>query len=77
MIERNNDDEITIDLVQIFRTLWDRAAAILLAGILCGALFFTYAHMFISPVYEASALLYVNNSTFSISSSGFTSQHRP
>lgn len=63
-----NNEEIEIDLVQVFRTLWKHAALILFVGIVFASLLFFYARVFVSPKYEANALFYVNNSTLSLSS---------
>lgn len=62
------DEEVTIDLVQVFRTLWKYVVLILIVGMIFAALLFFYARMFVTPKYEANALFYVNNSTFSLSS---------
>jgi len=68
MINKTNDDEEYIDLGQIFKILWKYAVLILVVGIVFAMLLFFYAHVFVSPQYEANALFYVNNSTFSLSS---------
>lgn len=65
---KSTNDEVYIDLGQVFRVLWKYAVVILLVGILFAALLFFYAQFFITPRYEANALFYVNNSTFSINS---------
>ena len=65
---KSKKDEEYIDLGQVFRVLWKYAVPILIVGILFAALFFFYAQFFVSPRYEANALFYVNNSTFSLSS---------
>lgn len=63
-----NNEEIEIDLLQVFRALWRHAALILFVGIIFASLLFLYARAFVSPKYEANALFYVNNSTVSLSS---------
>ena len=68
MNKSTKDDSEYIDLLQIARILWKYAVVILLVGIVFAALLFFYAKMFVSPRYEANALFYVNNSTFSLSS---------
>ena len=67
-MNKNDKEEEYIDLGQIVRILWNFAVPILLVGILFAALLFFYAQMFVTPRYEANALFYVNNSTFSLSS---------
>lgn len=64
----NKDEEFTIDLGQIAKLLWKYVVIILIVGILFAAAFFFYAQIFVTPMYEANALFYVNNSTFSVSS---------
>ena len=68
-MEQPNEDYIEIDLFQLLRTLWKHAALILLSALLCGAAGFGLAYKVISPKYQASALLYVNNSSISVGSS--------
>ncbi len=55
---------IEIDLLQLLKALRRRVWAILLATVLFGGAAFTYATVFITPRYQASALMYVNNSSF-------------
>ncbi|MDO5392459.1 MAG: Wzz/FepE/Etk N-terminal domain-containing protein [Eubacteriales bacterium] len=61
-------DEIEIDLLKLIKALWHRAWAIALAAIICAGMAFSYAAFRIIPMYQASALMYVNNSTVSLSS---------
>lgn len=61
----NKNGEIEIDLLQLFRALWRNALVIILIAILFGGLAFGGTYMFISPKYEASAMMYVNNSSVS------------
>ena len=70
MIKRDdtNPNEEVIDLALIFSLLWKLAALILTCGILCAAALFLAARMFITPKYQANALLFVNNSSLSIGS---------
>ena len=67
MIKKEADEEY-IDLGQVVRVLWKHVVLILLVGILFAALLFSFARFFVTPKYEANALFYVNNSTFSLSS---------
>ncbi len=68
MIRKQNNEEEYIDLGQVFALLWKHVVGILLVGIIFAALLFGYARMLVTPKYEANALFYVNNSTFSIGS---------
>ena len=67
MMKSTNDEEY-IDLVEVAKILWKYEVVILLVGILFAALLFFYAQFFVSPRYEANALFYGNNSTFSLGS---------
>ena len=69
----NRDNEyIQIDLVKIANGLLRRFWAILIVMLLCGALLFSCAAFFITPLYESSVLLYVNNSSFSVGATSFS-----
>ena len=66
-MNKNNSEEY-IDLGHIISVLWKYIVLILIVGMIFAALFFFYAQLFVTPMYEANALFYVNNSTFSLSS---------
>ena len=63
-----NPNEEVIDLGLVISLLWKHIALILTCGIICAAALFMYARMFITPKYQANALLFVNNSTLNIGS---------
>ncbi len=65
---KNNNGEIEIDLLQLFRALWRNALVIILVAIFFGGVAFGGTYMFISPKYEASTMMYVNNSKISLGS---------
>ncbi len=65
---REKDDVMVIDLVQLVKALWRRAWAIVLAMIVCGGAAFSYAYFLVTPLYQASAMMYVNNSSVSVGS---------
>lgn len=56
------DGEIQIDLLRLLGALWKRAWIIALAGLLAGGAAFVWAKFMLTPLYEANALVYVNNS---------------
>ena len=60
--------EAEIDLLQLAKVLWRRAWIIILAMLFCGALGFSYARYCITPLYQAKAMMYVNNSSISVGS---------
>ena len=69
---KNENGEIEIDLLQLFRALWRNALVIILVAILFGGLAFGGTYMFISPKYQATAMMYVNNSAVSVGSTNFS-----
>lgn len=69
----NNDNEyIKIDLSKVLGGLIRRAWIIILCMILCGAALFSYATYLVTPMYESSVLMYVNNSDFSVGVTSFS-----
>ena len=60
------DDYLEIDLLQLARTLWNHILVILLVMVLCAAAGYAYAKYVVTPLYQSSILIYVNNSSFSI-----------
>lgn len=55
-----------IDLLQLAKALWHWAWALILSMLVFGGAGFFYAYVLITPLYQSSALLYVNNSTLSV-----------
>lgn len=55
------DREIEIDLLQLGRALWKKAIYILLITVIFGILGFVGSKMFLTPIYQASAKMIVNN----------------
>ena len=60
-MDNNAQEYYTIDLVQIFKALWRRAWAIVLAGLIAAGVAFGFAAFVVTPTYSSSVLLYVNN----------------
>lgn len=60
------DDYMEIDLLRLFRALWKKAWAILIAVLIFGGCACTYTLLFVTPLYKARTLLYVNNSSLSV-----------
>lgn len=67
-----DNNEIEIDLLHLIKILWKKAWIIALCTILLGAIVFSYAFLFITPQYQAKAMMYVNNSSFSVGSTSFS-----
>ncbi len=72
MTENQKDDVIEIDVRRLLERLWHRLWAIILLAVIVGALTFGYTYLFITPLYQASTLIYVNNSSFSVGSTSFS-----
>ena len=62
----NRQDYDEIDLLKLFKALWNRAWLIALTMVIGGALAFSYSFFLVTPLYEATAMLYVNNSAVSL-----------
>lgn len=62
------EEVMEIDLLVLAKALWSHARAILLAVVLFGVAAFIYAYFIITPLYQAGAMLYVNNSSISVGS---------
>lgn len=65
MNEQIKKEEFEIDLVHIVKVLWQRRWIILLCVILLGAMLLSCAAFLVSPKYESTAMMYVNNSSVS------------
>lgn len=65
-MENRNDDEMEIDLLKLAKALWRRAWAIMLAALIFGGAALTYTAIFVTPLYKAEALMYVNSSNISV-----------
>lgn len=50
-----------VDIITLLWALWDRIWLILLGALMAGVICFVWAHFFVTPTYEASVLMYVNN----------------
>lgn len=68
MDNNNQKYEAEIDLLKLGKALWHRAWLIVLAMVIGGALAFSYAYFMITPLYESSAMMYVNNSSIALGS---------
>lgn len=68
----NRQEEYEIDLLKLVKVLWSKALIITLAAVLMGTLVFGATYLFVEPTYEATASIYVNNSSISLGASRFT-----
>lgn len=69
---RNDNEYISIDLMKIVEGMIQRLWIIILAMIIGGVALFSYASFMVTPLYESSILLYVNNSSFSVGATSFS-----
>lgn len=61
------EDGETIDLGQIFKTLWRKVWIIATAGILAAIVFLSYSLFMITPKYSSGVMMYVNNNNSPVS----------
>ena len=64
--EKNQRDEIEIDVGRVLRAVMNRAWRIAFVSVLCAVLAFGYTFQFITPLYQSAAMFYVNNNSFSV-----------
>lgn len=57
----NNNEELEIDLLRLFRALWQKAFIISITAIFAAIIFAAVSIIFITPQYKAKALMYVNS----------------
>ncbi len=62
----NSRDYSSVDLMQIFKSLWKKAWVIAVSTVLVGIFGFFIAAFAITPKYASSVMLYVNNGVFSV-----------
>lgn len=55
------EENDSLDIMQIGRTLWKKIWVIVTAGVLAAVLFFSYSFFFVTPKYASSVQLYVNS----------------
>ena len=68
----NEANEFEIDLIALIRHLWKNALLIVLVALLAGSAAFGYTAFFVEPRYQATASMYVNNSSFSLGATNFS-----
>lgn len=71
-MERENNDEIEIDLLEVAGELWRHFWVIVLSMIVFGAAAFSCANFLITPLYHSEAKVYVNNSNLSVGSTAIS-----
>ena len=71
-MKTNTNEFYELDLIQWLKALWRKAWAIVLAAAIGGGAAFSVAAFMVTPLYETEALMYVNNSSFSVGSTSFS-----
>lgn len=71
-MKRSKEEYAEIDLLLLGAALWHRAWAIVLAMLVCGGAAFGWSCFLVKPLYESTALMYVNNSSFSVGSTSIS-----
>lgn len=67
-----DSEYIKIDLLKMVEGILRRWWTIILVMVVSGAMLFSYAAFIVTPMYEASVLMYVNNSSFSVGATSFS-----
>lgn len=68
----NDVTEFEIDLLELIRVLWKNILIIILVAVLFGGAVFGVTAFLMEPEYQATASMYVNNSSFSLGSTSFS-----
>lgn len=64
--KNNGSREYEIDVIHILKAIWRKMWLVVLCAVLASAIGFSYAAFFLTPMYSSSAMMYVNNKSFSI-----------
>lgn len=72
MNTNTTNEELEIDLLHLVRILWQKLWIIVLTMVILGSLLFSYAMFFVTPQYQAKAMMYVNNSALSLGGTSFS-----
>lgn len=59
-------DEVQIDLQKLFSAVWHKAWLVVLVSVIFAGVAFAVTHFLITPMYQASAMFYVNNRSVSV-----------
>ena len=70
--DTNLKEYYTIDLLHIFKFLWQKVWMVAIASFLAAVIGFSVAAFLIAPTYSSSVMLYVNNSSFSLGNTSFS-----
>lgn len=70
--EKVKSEYYVVDLAHIFKIIWKKIWIVIVSSVLAAAIGFSIAAFAIAPTYSSSIMLYVNNSSFSVSDIGFS-----
>lgn len=65
-------EEDTIDLLELAKAIWKNILIIALVAVLLGSAVFGVSAFVLEPIYQATASMYVNNSSFSLGQTSFS-----
>ena len=68
----NDVNAFEIDILTLIRAVWKKGLIIALVAILFGSATFGVTAFLMNPEYQATASMYVNNSTFNLGSTSFS-----
>lgn len=68
----NEINEFEIDVLELIRVLWKNVLVIMLVAVLLGSAVFGYTAFLVEPEYQATASMYVNNSSFNLGATSFS-----
>lgn len=68
----DNNDELEIDLRRIFEAIWHKLWLVILSTLFFAGCAFGITHYLITPMYESSAMFYVNNNAVSLGDTSFS-----
>ena len=71
-IHMNDVTAFEIDIFSLIRAVWKKGLIIALVAILFGSAAFGITVFLVEPKYEATASMYVNNSTFNLGATSFS-----
>ncbi len=68
----NSKDYVEIDLMRLMKAVLHRAWAVVLATLVGAVIAFAYVTLAVTPLYQSKVLMYVNNSSVSLSTSSLS-----
>ena len=66
MRTNNEEKELVIDIGRLFRAVMEKVWLVVLAAVVCAGLALAYTKFLVTPLYQSTAMFYVNNSALSI-----------